>query len=98
MTERHTRATKLIEAVATRMSELREAQAELNDVVADVALELGRSKRQVRQASKEMLMDSIQRSLIAAEEHGLDELRAQLGILADTPLGQAAEDRSATMQ
>lgn len=68
----------------------------INELVADAADKLKLRKGNVRNAAKERNMSELERADRRAVEEEMDQIRNALGILADTPLGEAAAKKGGT--
>jgi uncharacterized protein (UPF0335 family) len=78
------------ERVATLLKEKKEIDDEIGELVAEAADKLGLRKGNIRKAAKERNMDELERADQRQREEEMDQIRNALGILADTPLGEAA--------
>lgn len=91
-----TEHTKRFTELAHHYAELESRKKELADdmkACADLAKnELGVPPKALKQAAKELGMDSVERMAQRELEDALDACRLALGLLADTPLGQAAQE------
>lgn len=91
MTEDEKRKLKAVaEYVAGRLREKQEIDDDINEHIADAAEKLQLRKGNIRKAAKEMLLTDTDRADKRLVEEELDQIRHALGILADTPLGEAA--------
>lgn len=85
---------KKLNDVVNQVAELLEQKAQIDDdiaeIVADAAEKLQLRKGNIRKAAKEMLLTETDRADKRLIEEELDQIRNALGILADTPLGEAA--------
>lgn len=79
------------ERIARLFNERKELDDEIAELVAECAEKLGLRKGNIRKAAKERNMDDLDRADIRQREDELSEMRHALGILADTPLGEAAK-------
>lgn len=79
------------ERIATLFREKKEIDDEIAEIVAECAEKTGLRKGNIRKAARERNMDELERADKRLVEEELDQIRSALGILADTPLGEAAE-------
>ncbi len=79
------------ERIATLYRDKKEIDDEIAEIVAECSEKTGLRKGSIRKAAKERNMDDLERADIRQREEEMDQVRAALGILADTPLGEAAE-------
>lgn len=79
------------ERLATLFKDRKELDDEIAEIVSEAAEKLGLRKGNIRKAAKERNMDELDRADRRQVEEELDQIRSALGILADTPLGEAAE-------
>lgn len=82
------------ERIATLFREKKEIDDEIAEIVAECAEKTGLRKGNIRKAARERNMDELGRADKRLVEEELDQIRSALGILADTPLGEAAADAS----
>jgi len=84
------------EYVAEQFKKKKEIDDDVAEHIADAAEKLGLRKGNIRKAAKELLMDELERADRRLNEEELDQVRAALGILADTPLGESAVSAATT--
>lgn len=82
------------ERVAQLYRDRKELDDEIAEIVAECAEKTGLRKGSIRKAAKERNMDELERADIRQREEEMDQVRNALGILADTPLGEAAEAKT----
>lgn len=80
------------ERVAKLLTDKKEIDDEIGELVAEAAEKLGLRKSNIRKGAKERNMDALDRADQRQREEEMDQIRSALGILADTPLGEAAVD------
>jgi hypothetical protein len=76
--------------IAKLYLEKKDIDDQIAEIVATTAEKLNYGKRNIRNAAKELNLTDVQRADKRLQEEELDQIRNALGILADTPLGQAA--------
>lgn len=76
--------------VAKLLNDKKEIDDDIAEIVATTAENLGIRKGNIRKAAKELNMDDLERADRRLQEEEMDQIRSALGILADTPLGDAA--------
>lgn len=79
------------ERIAKLFNDRKEIDDEIAELTAEAAEKLNLRKGNIRKAAKERNMDDLDRADIRQREDELSEIRHALGILADLPLGEAAE-------
>lgn len=79
------------ERIAKLFNDRKEIDDEIAELTAEAAEKLNLRKGNIRKAAKERNMDELERADRRQVEEELDQIRSALGILADTPLGEAAE-------
>lgn len=84
------------ERIASLYRDKKELDDEINELVAECAEKLALRKGNIRKSAKERNMDELERSDRRQVEEELDQIRSALGILADTPLGEAATAKKGT--
>lgn len=84
-----------IERISKGQEEIKDLQDELSELVTDAADATGLAKSSLRRLARETRMSNEERLAIAAEEQMIDDARAALGVLADTPLGASAMENGA---
>lgn len=83
------------ERVARLLTDKKEIDKEINEVLAEAAEKLQLQKGNIRKAAKELNLDAAERADKRAAEEEMEQIRHALGLLADTPLGQAAQEKVA---
>jgi hypothetical protein len=83
-----TRIVERRKAINAQIQDLKWEAKELGEAAWD---KCGVKAKVVAQLAKETAWDAVQREERRQFEESLDECRAALGLLADTPLGQAAQ-------
>jgi hypothetical protein len=87
-TQALTRDVQRIAEINAKVQELKWQGKEIADAAWD---KYGIKAKVVRQLAKESAWDAVQREERRQHEESLDECRAALGMLADLPLGEAAQ-------
>jgi len=82
---------KYLPEIAKHMADIKETQVTVREIVAIVADKTEMSTKAIRKAAKDLNLSDLERQDQRLVEDQLDECRSALGILADTPLGDAAE-------
>lgn len=89
--------TKKLKYIVGRMDELRdkidELKAEQKELAESAWKQCAVKAKVVKQLLKETRMDIVKRKARQLEEESLDQCRNALGMLADLPLGEHAQER-----
>jgi hypothetical protein len=84
--------TRIVERQKAINAQIQELKWEAKDLADSAWDKCGVRPKVIRQLAKEAAWDEVQRAAQRQHEESLDACRAALGLLADTPLGQAAMD------
>lgn len=88
------RLQSYIDRIAQLRTNKKELDDEINELVAEANEQTGINKRVIKQLAKERNWSEVERGENQLIEESLDECRHALGMLLDTPLGEAAVGKS----
>jgi uncharacterized protein (UPF0335 family) len=83
--------SSIVERYRVLEDQIKAAKDEQKELAESAKANLGVPAKALKQAAKEMGWDSVERAAQRQLEDALDACRQALGLLADTPLGQAAQ-------
>ena len=84
--------THIVQRIAKLNGEIKEANFEIKELADSAWEKCGKSAKAVKQLAKESAWDAVKRKAQQDLEEEVDAGRLALGMLSDTPLGEAAID------
>jgi len=88
----------IVGRVAELNTQMQEAKWEIKELADSAWEKAGVRAKVVKQLAREQAWDAVKREDQRQYEESLDECRAKLGMLADTPLGESALTETAKSQ
>lgn len=85
--------TNFVGLASSRLAQIKELQDEIKELCADAEEAIGVKSKVLRQLAKERNWNDAERAEQQRLEADLDVCRLALGMLADTPLGEAAQGK-----
>lgn len=84
--------THIVQRIAKLNADVKEANFEIKELADSAWEKCGKSPKAVKQLAKESAWDAVKRKAQQDLEEEIDQGRLALGMLSDTPLGEAAID------